>query len=72
MFWGFFFPKHFRSPSDVLSFCLVDGPIKFDFAILVASFKSNSQQHQYLYETKVTIPTLHVFGETDGVIPKGE
>lgn len=47
-----------------------DGPIKFDFAILVASFKSNSQQHQYLYETKVTIPTLHVFGETDGVIPK--
>ena len=37
---------------------------------MVASFKSNSQQHQYLYEKKVTIPTLHVFGETDGVIPK--
>ncbi|XP_036362320.1 esterase OVCA2 isoform X2 [Octopus sinensis] len=47
-----------------------DGDLKFSFAIMVASFKSKSLQHQSLYEQKVTIPTLHVFGETDRVIPK--
>ncbi|KAL8609858.1 hypothetical protein ACOMHN_020693 [Nucella lapillus] len=41
----------------------------FQFAILVAGFKSRSSPHQALYE-KISIPTLHVFGETDKVIPK--
>ncbi|GAB1601098.1 esterase OVCA2-like isoform X1 [Argonauta hians] len=47
-----------------------EGDLKFSFAIIVAGFKSRSSQHQPLYEHKVTIPTLHVIGDTDGVIPK--
>ncbi|ESP03179.1 hypothetical protein LOTGIDRAFT_224587 [Lottia gigantea] len=43
---------------------------KISFAIMVASFKSRSIPHCKLYEKKVTIPTLHVFGDTDKVIPK--
>ncbi|CAD5122554.1 DgyrCDS10968 [Dimorphilus gyrociliatus] len=41
---------------------------QFKFAILVAGFKSKSVQHASLYETKIDIPTLHVFGENDKVI----
>ncbi|XP_067667059.1 esterase OVCA2-like [Haliotis asinina] len=43
---------------------------KFNFAIFVAGFKSRSIPHESFYETVVTIPTLHVFGDTDKVIPK--
>ena len=46
--------------------------IKFQFAILVAGFKSLINLHQPLYEHRVQMPTLHVFGDTDSVIPKGE
>lgn len=42
----------------------------FRFAILVAGFRSRSSPHDALYEKKIAIPTLHVFGETDKVIPK--
>ncbi|XP_076439483.1 esterase OVCA2-like [Babylonia areolata] len=42
----------------------------FQFAILVAGFKSRSSPHDALYEKKISIPTLHVFGETDKVIQK--
>ena len=44
---------------------------KFDFAIFVAGFKSRQRPHEALYEKIVTVPTLHVFGDTDKVIPKG-
>lgn len=44
----------------------------FSFAILVAGFKSRSTPHDPLYSKKISIPTLHVFGETDKVIPKGK
>ncbi|XP_064613787.1 esterase OVCA2-like isoform X2 [Liolophura sinensis] len=47
-----------------------DSPIQFDFAIVVAGFKSRSSDHQDLYRNKVSCPSLHVYGETDGVIPK--
>ncbi|XP_041367617.1 esterase OVCA2-like [Gigantopelta aegis] len=43
---------------------------KFDFAIFVAGFKSRQRPHDAIYENIVTIPTLHVFGDTDKVIPK--
>lgn len=45
----------------------------FDFAILVAGFKSHSIQHSSMYSTSnpITMPTLHVFGDTDRVIEKG-
>jgi len=53
--------------------------VKFDFAVMVAAFKSKSTKHAKWYAkedngdqaiTKVTIPTLHVMGTEDRVIKK--
>ncbi|RNA06298.1 ovarian cancer-associated protein 2 -like [Brachionus plicatilis] len=44
--------------------------IKFKFAILVAGFKSRQSQHDSYYEKKIQVPTLHIMGESDRVIPK--
>lgn len=46
------------------------GCFEFKFAILVAGFKSRSSGHSVFYSTPITCPTLHVFGDTDRVIPK--
>ena len=40
----------------------------FKFAIIVAGFRSRSEQHQEYYDDIIDIPTLHVFGHTDQVI----
>ncbi|XP_052809706.1 esterase OVCA2-like isoform X2 [Mya arenaria] len=45
-------------------------PIKFNFVILVAGFKSRQSAHEHLYKEKITVPSLHVFGDTDKVIQK--
>jgi len=48
--------------------------IDFNFAIMVASFKSLSTKHEKWYGAdakKVSMPTLHVFGHGDKVIRKG-
>ena len=42
----------------------------FKFAFFVAGFKSRQVQHKKYYEKKITIPSLHVIGDTDQVIPK--
>eukprot|EP00092_Neocalanus_flemingeri_P090151 GFUD01114159.1.p1 GENE.GFUD01114159.1~~GFUD01114159.1.p1 ORF type:complete len:421 (+),score=114.93 GFUD01114159.1:57-1319(+) len=48
----------------------------FKFCILVAGFVSRTLQHKSVFQTmqqtegSVTIPTLHVFGDTDKVIEK--
>lgn len=43
----------------------------FRFAILVAGFRSTCAQHQSFYEgLEVTLPSLHVFGQEDKVIPE--
>lgn len=47
------------------------GDLQFKFAILVAGFKSRSTSHDVYYSTQIKFPTLHVFGDTDKVIPKG-
>ncbi|XP_052248811.1 esterase OVCA2-like isoform X2 [Dreissena polymorpha] len=47
-----------------------DSPIKFNFVIFVAGFKSRQSAHNVLYSKKITIPSLHVFGKTDKVIMK--
>jgi len=47
------------------------GDLQFKFAILVAGFKSRSTSHGVYYSTQIKFPTLHVFGDTDKVIPKG-
>lgn len=46
--------------------------IKFKFGILVAGFKSGQSQHAVYYDlnSKINMPTLHIIGETDKVIPK--
>lgn len=41
----------------------------FQFAILVAAFRSACKEHQAFYETSIGIPSLHVFGLEDKVIP---
>ncbi|KAM9846922.1 esterase OVCA2 [Aulostomus maculatus] len=41
----------------------------FRFAILVASFRSACVEHQKFYSAPIQIPSLHVFGLEDRVIP---
>ena len=42
---------------------------EFDFAIIISGFKSLCMPHAMYYDEKITIPSLHVYGETDQVIP---
>lgn len=43
----------------------------FRFAVLVAGFRSACSEHQRFYEgPAMTIPSLHVFGQDDRVIPE--
>ncbi|KAL9694256.1 hypothetical protein quinque_013541 [Culex quinquefasciatus] len=44
--------------------------IKPEFAVLSSGFRSGSLVHLNYYENKVQIPSLHIFGETDEIIPK--
>ncbi|CAJ1063800.1 esterase OVCA2 [Xyrichtys novacula] len=41
----------------------------FRFAILVAGFRSACNEHQKFYDAPLLIPSLHVFGLEDRVIP---
>ncbi|ROT70601.1 UPF0483 protein [Penaeus vannamei] len=41
----------------------------FKFAMLFAGFCSRSQAHQEIYKEQISLPSLHVFGETDKIIP---
>ncbi|XP_062558555.1 esterase AAEL000016 [Armigeres subalbatus] len=45
-------------------------PIKPEFAVLSSGFRSGSLVHLNFYETKVQIPSLHIYGESDEIIPK--
>ncbi|XP_073472716.1 esterase OVCA2 [Aquarana catesbeiana] len=46
-----------------------DPRFQFDFAILVAGFKSRATEHAQFYQMPITVPSLHVYGDTDRVIP---
>ncbi|XP_067866781.1 esterase OVCA2 [Heterodontus francisci] len=46
-----------------------DSRFQFDFAILVAGFRSRCTLHNHYYQEPITLPSLHVFGHTDQVIP---
>lgn len=50
-------------------FEFLETPIKPKFVILVSGFKSVSSEHDSLYNDKIDIPSLHVSGTTDKVIP---
>jgi pimeloyl-ACP methyl ester carboxylesterase len=43
--------------------------IAFDFALLVGGFVNDSPQLAELYRQQLTVPSVHVIGRTDGVIP---
>lgn len=47
-----------------------DSKLQFKFAILCAGFKSKSTEHMKYYTDPISCPTLHVYGDTDQVIPK--
>lgn len=47
-----------------------DSRFKFDFAIMIAAFRSRSTCHDICYSKPIQLPCLHVFGDTDEVIPK--
>ncbi|XP_065089862.1 esterase AAEL000016 [Ochlerotatus camptorhynchus] len=44
--------------------------IKPEFAVLSSGFRSGSLVHLNFYESKVQIPSLHIYGEADEIIPK--
>uniref|UniRef100_A0A8D0BKU2 Esterase OVCA2 n=1 Tax=Salvator merianae TaxID=96440 RepID=A0A8D0BKU2_SALMN len=46
-----------------------DTRFPFDFAVIVAGFKSQALSHRGYYQEPITVPSLHVLGETDRVIP---
>ncbi|CAK9820813.1 Esterase AGAP003155 [Anthophora plagiata] len=43
--------------------------IKFDFAIIISGFKSMCAPHAIYYDEKISIPSLHIYGKTDQIIP---
>ncbi|XP_034113740.1 esterase GA18864 [Drosophila nasuta] len=44
--------------------------IRPEFAVLSSGFISGSLVHMSAYEERITIPTLHIYGLTDEIIPK--
>lgn len=44
-------------------------PISFDLGIMVSGFTSTMQQHAHLFTRKLSVPSLHVIGRADGVVP---
>uniref|UniRef100_W8BRR0 UPF0483 protein CG5412 n=1 Tax=Ceratitis capitata TaxID=7213 RepID=W8BRR0_CERCA len=44
--------------------------VRPDFAILSSGFISGSLVHKSAYEETITIPTLHIYGLSDDIIPK--
>ncbi|XP_063058412.1 esterase OVCA2 [Engraulis encrasicolus] len=43
--------------------------LAFRFALIISGFRSACAQHTRFYGEAIATPTLHVFGEQDGVIP---
>ncbi|XP_033362346.1 esterase CG5412 isoform X2 [Bombus vosnesenskii] len=43
--------------------------IKFEFAIIISGFKSLCIPHGIYYDGKISIPSLHIYGKTDQIIP---
>lgn len=44
--------------------------IRPEFAVLASGFLSGSLVHMSAYEETISIPTLHIYGQTDEIIPK--
>jgi len=46
--------------------------IRFDFAVMVGGFKNDAPQHAEFYRRASTVPSLHIIGYADGVIPRND
>jgi pimeloyl-ACP methyl ester carboxylesterase len=46
-------------------------PLSFDFAIMVGGFRSDSAEHAHLYAAtkSYALPSLHIIGQADRVVP---
>ncbi|XP_032516145.1 esterase AGAP003155 [Danaus plexippus] len=42
----------------------------FKFAIFASGFRSGSLVHKGFYDEEINLPSLHVYGESDSIIPK--
>jgi pimeloyl-ACP methyl ester carboxylesterase len=45
-------------------------PIWFEFAIMVGGFTSAMPQHAALFRHKLTVPSVHVTGQADAIVPR--
>ncbi|CAF4817571.1 esterase CG5412 [Pieris napi] len=45
-------------------------PYTFKFAIFASGFRSGSLVHKGFYDEDIDLPSLHVYGESDSIIPK--
>jgi hypothetical protein len=45
-------------------------PVWFEFAIMVGGFTSTMPQHAGLFRHKLTVPSIHVTGRADAVVPR--
>jgi hypothetical protein len=41
----------------------------FDFAVMVGGFKSDTPRHAALFRNALTLPSVHVMGRRDGIVP---
>jgi fermentation-respiration switch protein FrsA (DUF1100 family) len=44
-------------------------PVSFDLAIMVGGFPSTAPQHAHLFGRKLGVPSLHVAGGSDRIVP---
>lgn len=51
--------------------CETQDRISFDFALMVGGFKSNDEDHAYLYQrrSEYRLPSVHIIGQSDFVVP---
>jgi fermentation-respiration switch protein FrsA (DUF1100 family) len=45
-------------------------PLPFEFAIMVGGFTSTMPQHADLFRHKLTVPSVHVTGRADTIVPR--
>ncbi|HEY4849655.1 MAG TPA: hypothetical protein VII22_02615 [Streptosporangiaceae bacterium] len=45
-------------------------PLQFEFAIMVGGFTSTMPQHVELFRHKLTVPSVHVTGRADIIVPR--
>jgi predicted esterase len=57
-----------RAPNGQVS---PDKPVSFDFAVMVGGFRSDSADHAHLYAARdsYTLPSLHIIGRADRIVP---